>query len=41
MNAKLEKHKLIITADDYALCSIVDKGIEDCARAGLLSRRLQ
>lgn len=31
------KHKFIITADDYGMCSIVDRAIEDCARAGLLS----
>ena len=37
MNVKIKRHKLIITADDYGMCSIVDKAIEDCARAGLLS----
>ena len=37
MNVKLKRHKLIITADDYGMCSIVDKAIEDCARVGLLS----
>ena len=31
------KHKFIITADDYGMCTIVDKAIEDCAKAGLLS----
>ena len=33
----MSKHKFIITADDYGMCSIVDRAIEDCARAGLLS----
>lgn len=29
--------KIIITADDYGMCSIVDKAIDDCASAGLLT----
>lgn len=33
----MKKHKYIITADDYGMCAVVDRAIEDCARAGLLS----
>ncbi len=29
--------QFIITADDYGMCSIVDKAIDDCASAGLLT----
>lgn len=29
--------KFIITADDYGMCSIVDKAIDDCASVGLLT----
>lgn len=36
--SKHNKHKyIIITADDYGMCAIVNEAIEDCARAGLLS----
>lgn len=33
----MSEHKYIITADDYGMCPIVDRAIEDCAGAGLLS----
>ena len=29
--------QFIITADDYGMCSIVDKAIDDCASAGILT----
>lgn len=29
--------KLIITADDYGMCKVVDEAIDDCAKAGLLT----
>lgn len=29
--------RCIITADDYGMCSIVDKAIDDCASAGILT----
>ena len=29
--------QFIITADDYGMCSIVDKAIDDCAAAGILT----
>lgn len=29
--------RLIITADDYGMCEVVDKAIDDCAAAGLLT----
>lgn len=29
--------RLIVTADDYGMCEVVDKAIDDCAEAGLLT----
>lgn len=33
----MEKRQLIITADDYGMCTMVDKAIDDCIEAGLLT----
>lgn len=33
----MEKKQLIITADDYGMCTIVDRAIDDCIEAGLLT----
>lgn len=29
--------RLIVTADDYGMCEVVDKAIDDCEEAGLLT----
>lgn len=33
----MENKQLIITADDYGMCTMVDKAIDDCIEAGLLT----
>ena len=33
----MKNKNLIITADDYGMCTIVDKAIDDCIEAGLLT----